>query len=92
MLHARPSIDVLFESAAAALGAKTMGVLLTGANADGAAGLEAIARAGGPTVVQEPATAQVAFMPEAALALFTPTRVLAPEALGRHLEALGAPP
>jgi two-component system, chemotaxis family, protein-glutamate methylesterase/glutaminase len=73
----RPSIDVLFESAAASLGPEVLGILLTGANSDGASGLHAIQRAGGYTVVQDPATAQSSAMPEAALRLFRPDRVLA---------------
>ncbi|MEO8631212.1 MAG: chemotaxis protein CheB, partial [Betaproteobacteria bacterium] len=63
--HSRPSIDVLFQSAADALGAAVSGVLLTGANADGAAGLAAIAHAGGTTIVQDPATAASPEMPSA---------------------------
>jgi two-component system, chemotaxis family, protein-glutamate methylesterase/glutaminase len=72
----RPSIDVLFESAAASLGPEVLGILLTGANSDGARGLSAIQRAGGYTVVQDPATAQSSAMPVAALRLFQPDRVL----------------
>jgi two-component system chemotaxis response regulator CheB len=63
----RPSIDVLFESAADAFGARLAAVLLTGASQDGAAGLEAVHRAGGITVVQDPADAQVPVMVESAL-------------------------
>jgi two-component system chemotaxis response regulator CheB len=66
---ARPSIDVLFESAAAEYGARTVGVVLTGANADGACGLGAIKRRGGYTIVQDPSTAERTEMPEAALAV-----------------------
>jgi two-component system chemotaxis response regulator CheB len=65
---ARPSIDVLFESASEQHGAKTVGVILTGANADGADGLRAIKRRGGYTIVQDPATAERQEMPRAALA------------------------
>jgi two-component system chemotaxis response regulator CheB len=72
----RPAIDVLFESAAAALGARVLGILLTGANSDGALGLHAIQRAGGYTVVQDPKTALASAMPEAALRLFRPDQVL----------------
>lgn len=72
----RPSIDVLFESAADVFGEHLCGVLLTGANEDGAAGLRAIHRAGGLTVVQDPAEAFVPTMPEAALKLFTPDFIL----------------
>ena len=68
----RPSIDVLFETAADAYGARTLAVLLTGANADGAAGLAEVARRGGRTIVQDPATAERPEMPQAALAALTP--------------------
>ncbi len=63
----RPSIDVLFDSAADIYGERLMGVILTGANQDGAEGLAAIAQAGGRTVVQDPSGAAVAYLPEAAL-------------------------
>jgi two-component system chemotaxis response regulator CheB len=63
----RPSIDVLFESAADVYGPRLLGVLLTGGNEDGAAGLQAIRRAGGTAVVQDPDGAQAAYMPEAAI-------------------------
>jgi two-component system chemotaxis response regulator CheB len=74
---ARPSIDVLFESAAAAFGADVVGVLLSGANEDGALGLWHIAEAGGVSIVQDPATARHAVMPMAGVAqLHTRARVL----------------
>ena len=63
----RPSIDVLFESAAEVYGARLLGVILTGANSDGADGLAAVRGAGGFAVVQDPAEAQAAVMTEAAL-------------------------
>lgn len=66
---ARPSIDVLFETAADSYGARAVGMILTGSSRDGAAGLASIKRSRGFVVVQEPATAEVRFMPEAALAL-----------------------
>lgn len=66
--YSRPSIDVLLESAADAYGARLAGVVMTGANQDGALGLRAIARAGGVTIVQDPETAMVDAMPRAALA------------------------
>ncbi|TWI56795.1 two-component system chemotaxis response regulator CheB [Pseudomonas duriflava] len=74
--YSRPSIDVLFESAADVFGEHLCGVLLTGANEDGATGLRAIHRAGGLTVVQDPEEALVSTMPEAALELFIPDFVL----------------
>jgi two-component system, chemotaxis family, protein-glutamate methylesterase/glutaminase len=65
--YSRPSIDVLFESAAEQWGSRLMGVVLTGGNHDGASGLAAVRRAGGLTVVQDPADALVPMMPKAAL-------------------------
>ena len=72
----RPSIDVLFESAAWALGEGVLGILLSGANADGAAGLAAIARGGGRCWVQSPETALMAAMPRAGLLAVPDARVL----------------
>lgn len=66
--YARPSIDVLFESAADAYRERVIGVILTGANHDGAQGLAKIKAHGGLTVVQEPATAESRTMPDAAIA------------------------
>ena len=63
----RPSIDVLFESAAGVFRERLLGIVLTGANADGADGLAAVLRAGGRGLVQRPDDAQVGAMPEAAL-------------------------
>ncbi len=83
--YARPSIDVLFESAAAAYGPRVIGVVLTGANADGAAGLAAIKARGGLAVVQDPSTAEVSFMPQAALEAATPDHLLDLAAIGRLL-------
>lgn len=67
--HSRPSIDVLFESAADIYGERLLGVILTGANEDGARGLAAIKDAGGLTLVQSPDTAFAPLMVMAALAL-----------------------
>jgi two-component system chemotaxis response regulator CheB len=64
----RPSIDVTFESAAAVWGAGLVGVILTGANQDGARGLQAVRARGGLAIVQDPASAEVPFMPLAAVA------------------------
>lgn len=63
----RPSIDLLFKSAARVFGHSTIGVVLTGANEDGAEGAASIAQAGGRVVVQAPNTAEVPVMPEAVL-------------------------
>ncbi len=88
----RPSIDILFESAADAYGAGLVAALLTGANEDGAAGLLAVQRGGGLTLVQSPAEAQVPTMPEAALALLQPDFLLPLAAMHRLLTELDAPP
>jgi len=84
----RPSIDVLFESAADAWGERVAGILLTGANEDGAAGLEAIHRAGGLTIVQDPDEAEVDSMPRAALQRFAPTTLLPLRDIHRLLREL----
>jgi two-component system chemotaxis response regulator CheB len=74
--YSRPSIDVLFEAAADLYGAGLLAVVLTGASADGAAGLAAVQLAGGMTVVQTPETAYAAAMPSSALARVAVDRVL----------------
>jgi len=84
----RPSIDVLFESAADTYGPRTVGVLLTGANRDGAEGLGRIAAAGGFTVAQDPETAERGDMPAAAIARGATRRVLALERIGPFLADL----
>ncbi|MDG9883440.1 chemotaxis protein CheB [Pseudomonas sp. GD04058] len=84
----RPSIDILFESAADAYGANLAGVLLTGANEDGAAGLARISQYGGLSIVQDPAEAQVPAMPEAALALHRPDHILPLNGIGHLLAKL----
>ena len=66
--HSRPSIDVLFETAADAYGGDLVAVVLTGANADGAQGLVRARERGALTVVQDPVTAERREMPEAAIA------------------------
>jgi two-component system chemotaxis response regulator CheB len=73
---ARPSIDVLFESAADAYGERVVGVILTGANGDGARGLARIKAAGGLAVVQEPSTAQAREMPLAAISATSVDHIL----------------
>lgn len=68
----RPSIDVLFESAAQAYTARLLGVVLTGANDDGAAGARAIRKRGGVIAVQSPETATASEMPRAAIEQSSP--------------------
>ncbi|WP_449433720.1 chemotaxis protein CheB [Pseudomonas putida] len=84
----RPAIDFLFTSAADVYGAGLLGVLLTGANEDGAKGLAYIKNKGGRTIVQDPRDAQVALMPEAALALHQPDHILSLRGIEQLLATL----
>jgi two-component system, chemotaxis family, protein-glutamate methylesterase/glutaminase len=81
----RPAIDVLFETAADVFGARLAGVLLTGANADGALGLERIEARGGWVGVQDPATADVPTMPQAGIAACLAPRIGTIDALASLL-------
>lgn len=87
----RPSADVLFESVAAAYGGDAVGVVLTGSNHDGAAGLAAIAARGGVAIVQEPATAARPIMPLAALVAVPGALVLPLASIGHKLSELCPP-
>lgn len=90
--YSRPSIDLTFSSAADVFGAKTIGVVLTGANADGAEGLRRIAERGGLTIVQDPETAESPTMPAAALKAVPGARVLTIGAIGQLIgEMAGLP-
>ena len=86
--YSRPSIDVLFETAALAFGARALGILLSGASADGAAGLAAIRDHGGLTWVQSPESARVPLMPREALAL-APHPTLTVQEMTRNLVEWG---
>lgn len=88
--HSRPSIDVLFESAARAWSSGVIGILLTGASNDGAEGLKAIKEAGGLTVVQDPEEAEYSVMPGSALALTEVDRVLSIHRIGIFLRELNS--
>jgi two-component system chemotaxis response regulator CheB len=87
----RPSIDVTFQSAADAYGAKAVGVVLTGANADGAQGLRRIVSRGGLGFVQLPATAESPTMPQAAINAVPEARVLTISEIAAQIAALPAP-
>jgi two-component system chemotaxis response regulator CheB len=87
--HSRPSIDVLFESAAAVYRRRLLGVILTGANEDGAEGLAAVHDAGGTTVVQEPQTAQASAMVLSAMQLRTPDLVLSLDGIAELFRSVG---
>ena len=83
--YSRPSIDVTFVSAADEYGRRTIGIVLTGANEDGALGLKRIADRGGYAIVQDPETAEGAMMPRAAWRLVPRARVLPLELISSHL-------
>jgi two-component system chemotaxis response regulator CheB len=85
---ARPSVDVLFESAADSYGPAAIGIILTGANEDGAAGLARIKEAGGVAIVQDPKTAERSTMPEAALAATNADVVLPLDEIAPFLRGL----
>ena len=85
---ARPSIDVLFESAADAFQTRAIGVILTGANTDGAHGLATMKARGGFTIVEDPASAAVRELPEAAIAQTAPDRILALDQIATCLVTL----
>jgi len=76
---ARPSIDVLFESAAEAYKNKLIGIVLTGANNDGAKGIKRIKECGGLAVIQDPETAESSTMPASAIAVIKPDYILSLE-------------
>jgi two-component system chemotaxis response regulator CheB len=87
----RPSIDVTFQSAADVYGARTVGVVLTGANADGAQGLRRIVSRGGLGFVQLPATAESPTMPQAAINAVPEARVLTIAQIATQIAALPLP-
>jgi two-component system chemotaxis response regulator CheB len=91
VVFSRPSIDVLFESVAEAYGPRAIGVVLTGANGDGALGLRRIREHGGYAIVQEPSGAIAPPMPLAALEIAGADAVLEIDAIAPHLVRLVAP-
>jgi two-component system, chemotaxis family, protein-glutamate methylesterase/glutaminase len=83
--YSRPSIDVLFESASDAYGERVVGVVLTGANNDGARGLALIKARGGLAVVQDPETSEAPAMPKAALKAVAGAQAMPVEEIGQFL-------
>ena len=86
--YSRPSIDVTFYSAADSYAHRTVGVVLTGANADGSQGLRRISDRGGMAIVQDPATAESATMPLAAVAAVPRAKVMPLDELTRFVTTL----
>ena len=85
VLFSRPSIDVLFESAADVYGAGLIGIILSGANNDGARGLKAVAEMGGAALVQNPEQALAKMMPEEALAQCGLAQMMRPAEIVEYL-------
>lgn len=86
----RPSIDVLFESAAGAWGGVTIAVLLSGASSDGTKGMLSIRSVGGLTIAQDPTCAEHPLMPQSAIDARVVDKVLPVEKIGRLLVEIGA--
>ena len=83
--YSRPSINVLFETAAEVLKEKAVGIILTGANSDGAQGLKRVKKCGGITIVQRPDSANAPAMPEAAIELVDVDYILTIDEITHHL-------
>lgn len=88
--YSRPSIDVVFQSAAETYGKGVTAILLSGANADGTAGLMAVKLAGGTIVVQDPVTAEMPYMPQYAINQIVPDAMITPDNLADYINALTA--
>ena len=86
VLYSRPSIDVLFESAADAYGSTLIAIVLSGANQDGAAGLNAVVQAGGTAIIQCPKDAFASAMPQAAIAMCPDAQVMSLSAIAAYLQ------
>lgn len=86
--HSRPSIDHTLSSAAYVFRDKVLGILLTGANIDGAQGMKKIDEANGFTVIQDPSTCEIDTMPRSALKIFTPNVIYSPAQIIDFLNSL----
>jgi two-component system chemotaxis response regulator CheB len=88
VLFSRPSIDVLFESAAEVFGSDLTAIILTGANQDGAQGVKAVGAVGGKVIVQDPESAFAAAMPLAALKAWPTATVMTLDAMAEHIRSI----
>jgi two-component system, chemotaxis family, protein-glutamate methylesterase/glutaminase len=88
--YSRPSIDVTFLSAADSYGHRAVGIVLTGANADGSEGLKRISDRGGMAIVQDPATAESSLMPSAAVRAVPRARVMSLDDVVKFVSMLPA--
>lgn len=87
--YSRPSIDILFESAAEVYTDNLLGIILTGANSDGALGLEKIEKLGGKCIVQDPEEAYFDIMPLSALEYISTSEVMNLNLINRYIKKLG---
>jgi two-component system chemotaxis response regulator CheB len=86
--YSRPSIDVVFQSAAEVYGQRTVGIVLSGANADGTEGCQYIRQKGGIAIAQRPDSAEVPYMPENAIANMAVDRVMNVDEMAAYLNQL----
>lgn len=86
--YSRPSIDVTFQSAAEVYKNKLLGIILSGANSDGTAGIASIKKNGGLVLAQDPATAQISYMPQQAIAQTTMDGIFSIRAIARYVNGL----
>lgn len=86
--YSRPSIDVTFQSAADVYKSKLLGIILSGANSDGAAGLASIKKNGGSVIVQDPATAQIPYMPQQAIVQTKVDEILSTNEIAQYINSL----
>jgi two-component system chemotaxis response regulator CheB len=86
--YSRPSIDVTFESVAQVYGSGALGILLSGANLDGTAGIKKIVEKKGVAIVQDPTTTTYSFMPQNAINAISGLKVLSPDAITDYLQGI----
>ena len=91
VMFSRPSIDVLFESAADVWEERLIGIILTGANSDGSRGLKALSAAGGTAIVQDPGQASARAMPDAAIAATPTAIVMSLNEIAAYLRRISSP-
>jgi two-component system chemotaxis response regulator CheB len=83
--HSRPSIDITFNSAARIFRGKMLGILLSGANKDGAIGMKTVNQNGGTTIIQDPALSQARTMPQAAKQITNIDHILSPDQIAKYI-------
>jgi len=88
--HSRPSIDIVMKSAAEVYNNRLLGVLISGANSDGAEGMMSIHKSGGTTIVQDPEEAEITAMPEAAIDSFKPDYVYNADKISKFIGNLAS--